>query len=211
MNNERQPPIGKVLILVRHGESVANVSGILSSGLDRYPLTNEGRMQVERVAAKIENIEVDNFYTSPVLRALETSEIISEHTGIRPEVNPLLVERNFGKLEEWNFGTRAALERQNIMQIENNYPDMEPWKSIEARMERFVGGTKDGVSLAVTHMDPIKALLSLILERDEAEMRGVNPGNASITAIDLRKKGFDSVLCIGSHFLPKALLKDSVK
>jgi broad specificity phosphatase PhoE len=88
------------IYLARHGQSLANVEGILAGHQDS-PLTDVGREQAQELAdlAKKAGLKFDHVYVSPLSRAKETAQIIARGTGSpEPEVMPDLIERNFGIL-----------------------------------------------------------------------------------------------------------------
>ena len=89
------------LILVRHGESSANVEGRLQGQRD-YPLTRRGRAQAEALAAWSERsgLSWDAAYCSPLSRAKETAEIISRaRTSVVPQTSADLREFDAGALQ----------------------------------------------------------------------------------------------------------------
>ncbi|HUB92615.1 MAG TPA: histidine phosphatase family protein, partial [Candidatus Saccharimonadales bacterium] len=101
----------KICIFVRHGESESNVSLTLSTDRDRYPLTDNGRAAAGRAAGQLGLLpRIDRFYTSPILRARQTAEIISGRIGIAPEISNLLVERGFGRYNNARFSSEDEAE-----------------------------------------------------------------------------------------------------
>jgi probable phosphoglycerate mutase len=86
------------LLLIRHGESVANAEGRLQGHLD-IPLSDRGRRQAERLAERLAPFGVEALYTSPLLRAKGTAEIVGGRLGLAIEERPALMERNVGELE----------------------------------------------------------------------------------------------------------------
>ena len=88
------------LYFVRHGESEANTRHIISNRESPFPLTERGRQQAKDLAEKIEGIPFAAIYSSPVLRARETSEILSAGIGIPYQATEALREYNCGILEE---------------------------------------------------------------------------------------------------------------
>lgn len=87
------------IILVRHGESTANVAGLLSSApSDEVSLTDYGRFQVE-VAAKLIRGKVDYVYVSPLLRTIETANIIFRDWPEKPKkkIDARISEINYGE------------------------------------------------------------------------------------------------------------------
>jgi broad specificity phosphatase PhoE len=65
------------LIFVRHGESEANLLHEFSNRGWKYGLTDKGRLQAEILAARLKKFGVTRIYTSPLMRAVQTAEILS--------------------------------------------------------------------------------------------------------------------------------------
>lgn len=86
------------IYLARHGQDEDNSRGILNGRRDT-PLTEIGRTQAASVAEKIRvaGLQFSHIYTSPLIRASETAEIISQTIhGPTPEPLGDLIERDFG-------------------------------------------------------------------------------------------------------------------
>ncbi len=87
------------LLLVRHGENKANLTKEFSHrGVD-YPLTPKGRMQAEQTAEYLQRFSVSHVFTSPLLRAKETAEIIAAAIGAPLGVLEAFREVAVGDLE----------------------------------------------------------------------------------------------------------------
>lgn len=87
------------IILVRHGESTANVVGLLSSlPSDGVVLTEYGRAQVEGMASHIRG-KIDAVYVSPLSRTLETADILFRNWSEQPKkkIDARIGEINYGK------------------------------------------------------------------------------------------------------------------
>jgi len=90
----------KRLYFVRHGESELNHQQIYSGHIDT-PLTERGREQA-RLAGQETSLTFDLILSSPLVRALETAQIIATATGYPTAqilTNPLFIERGLGQLE----------------------------------------------------------------------------------------------------------------
>jgi len=86
------------IYLVRHGQNEDNAEGLLNGLRDR-PLTAIGLEQAREAAKNIAatGIVFDAVYTSPLVRAKKTAEIIAVRLGLpAPTVLADLVERDFG-------------------------------------------------------------------------------------------------------------------
>ena len=93
---------------VRHGQTVWNVENKICGATD-IPLTKLGHQQAIETGKKIveEGIQADEILFSPLSRAAETAQHISEITGIPARMEPRLIEQNFGK---WEPTARGGLE-----------------------------------------------------------------------------------------------------
>lgn len=85
---------------IRHGQTVWNVENKICGATDS-PLTEYGREQAKKTGQKIltEGVKADEILCSPLSRAADTVQLISEMTGIPYRVEPRLIEQNFGKWE----------------------------------------------------------------------------------------------------------------
>lgn len=83
------------LLLVRHGETVANVNQILQ-GQTQGELNETGVEQAEKLAHKLSNTHIDAFISSDLQRAEHTCKIIAEVHNKSFVTTPLLRERDWG-------------------------------------------------------------------------------------------------------------------
>jgi len=88
------------ITLLRHGESVGNLSGVLQGQSD-YPLTPAGMEQARKLASdwKSESTKFNLIISSPLRRASQTAEIIAASLEVPLEFDPLWKERNFGNFQ----------------------------------------------------------------------------------------------------------------
>ncbi len=90
------------LLLVRHGESLGNVTRVMQGRDD--PLTDRGRRQAREVAAYLrERGDIRFIYASPLARAFETSQIIGHAVGVEPQPRENLAEINVGSAAGHSF------------------------------------------------------------------------------------------------------------
>jgi len=81
-----------IIMLMRHGK--AEPLSRFPNDTER-PLTDEGRREVECISNCIERPSI--ILTSPLLRALQTAEILSKRFSVKFEVNELLRPENFNE------------------------------------------------------------------------------------------------------------------
>ena len=197
-----------ILALVRHAKSTSNELKILSDEYDKYPLTEEGIKQAEEVAKEIKKINPEMIFSSPVLRAKQTAEIIANKLGLKVIIDERLRERGLGELngrsvlqegEHWKL--RLARSLQEVKGLES-------WDSLKARMLDFlnyVSRLNYKSVVAVSHYDPIRALVSAFFGLSDFQSWGISIPNASITLIGM--KSSPKILGIGMPLLPDEVLK----
>lgn len=89
---------GCTIYIVRHGETVWNIEGKLQGQKDSA-LTEKGIEQAREVAMRFKNVHFDAIFSSDLLRAKRTAEIIALDRKIAVETRELIRERNFGNYE----------------------------------------------------------------------------------------------------------------
>ena len=87
------------IYFTRHGESQANILHQISNRGLVHPLTRNGRAQAAALADKLRDRAITRIYTSPLLRAIQTAEILSEALGADFEITDALGEYDCGILE----------------------------------------------------------------------------------------------------------------
>ena len=87
------------LYFVRHGESEANLLQEFSNRGVKHPLTAMGREQALALAQTLNGIAVTRIFASPILRAVQTAEIVAGELGLSYEVTDALREYDVGILE----------------------------------------------------------------------------------------------------------------
>ena len=85
-------------IFVRHGKTHFNEINLTQGWCDS-PLSQLGVKQVENMSLQLKDYCINKAYTSPLGRAVETSEIILQGHNIAPIYDKRLKEVNFGLLE----------------------------------------------------------------------------------------------------------------
>jgi probable phosphoglycerate mutase len=90
------------LILIRHGETIENVKGIIQGHLPGK-LTKKGIEQAKKLALKLKDEKIDYIYSSDLARASDTTkEIIKFHPNTPIEFTNDLRERNSGEYQGKN-------------------------------------------------------------------------------------------------------------
>ncbi|MGC8565899.1 MAG: histidine phosphatase family protein [Thermoplasmata archaeon] len=184
----------KFAILVRHGESLSNALNIVSSDLDKYPLTDKGKNQALRAGNELKKLNIDAILSSPIMRARETAQIISSILNVPYKTDDRLMEIGFGKFNNGPF--------QNTPKFTYESKEIEPWESIEKRMLSILSDYSGNVVLA-SHAFPIRVLIAHFLRLGENESFGISISNAGISAVDVPNS---NVLAIGSPVVTENMI-----
>src|SRR5215207_4503027 len=120
------------LLLIRHGQSTANASGVWQGQME-FPLSEEGRRQARSVGKALAGERFDAIYSSPLGRALETAEIIVQETGFPGDIIPIvgLTERRGGSLERTTHAERVARNPELVKKL-LELPEEERWALVGA-------------------------------------------------------------------------------
>ena len=100
------------LYFIRHGESEANTQHVISNYGSPFGLTELGRQQVEVLAERLKDAPITTMYSSPVLRAMDTADILYQTLGLPYRVTEALREYHCGILEGKSDEESWRLHRQ---------------------------------------------------------------------------------------------------
>src|SRR3972149_2286379 len=89
------------LYFVRHGQTDLNLQMRCQGRLD-YPLNEEGARQLEETAKIFRDKKIDKIYSSPLLRARQSAEIVAKGKGLKIHILEHVVEIDHGELEGMN-------------------------------------------------------------------------------------------------------------
>jgi broad specificity phosphatase PhoE len=141
-------PVRQELVLIRHGQSTANATGIWQGQME-FPLSQEGRWQARRVGKTLAAERFDGLYSSPLGRAFETAEIIALEAHFPGAVVPVdgLMERHGGLLEGTTHAEREARNPGLVKKLVR-LPEEERWNLVgaetdEAVLDRFERAISD--------------------------------------------------------------------
>jgi uncharacterized phosphatase len=145
-----------ILYWVRHGETVANVSGIIQGPNDL--LNEQGRIQADKIAERVATLSVDAVYSSPFPRAHETAKAIATRIGKDITVFDELHESMWAE-KYWGLAKDdpIILELLKLEPINDeelwNIDSHEPWKRLVERADiaRTFFEKQEGAVLAVSH------------------------------------------------------------
>ena len=131
------------IIFAHHGESTANVRRIISNRGLKHELTDLGRQQAHELATRIQS-PVRKVYTSPIQRAVETTQIVTEAWGVEYEVVDALREYDCGVLEgrgddeAWQEHVEVRRQWYKEHNLDRRAEGGESFLDIQARFVPFV-------------------------------------------------------------------------
>ena len=176
------------LILVRHGETEANVAGRMQ-GRGNDPLTERGQQQVRAVAARLkaEGHPVEAIYSSSLLRAAQTAEAIGEALGLTARLRDALQEMHLGDLDG---ADNATLEAAMPRTLDESYPGGESLREfVERLMGAFYGiamAHAGGTVVVVSHGGVISIALSIWSHGHGNAWREYTPANCAISTVEFQ-------------------------
>lgn len=163
------------IFIVRHGESYSNVQGKIMSATD-LPLTEKGIKQAEAARAYMEK-ETLNFqyvFSSPLIRARQTAEIINKNRA-KISLRDDLREIELGKLEGLDWEEKMV--RYPDVCLAGNLskarpPGDESLEDVIVRCRPFIqdlpkGKAEDDNILIVSHGVTIRVLINCILGKPD--------------------------------------------
>lgn len=178
------------LILLRHGQSVWNVSHKIA-GLIDVDLSGQGRLQARIAAKQLHDIKIDRIFTSNLKRAVQTGEEIQKAIGrsIPIRQNVALNERNFGT---YSGGLKSQLKSDfglakyeaSLKLWNTSPPDGETLESVSIRTVSFLHGVlepallQDESILVISHHHTLKTLVQYIERIDVAAIGEIQVANA---------------------------------
>jgi 2,3-bisphosphoglycerate-dependent phosphoglycerate mutase len=187
-----------LVILMRHGQAENNVNRILVGRHIESHLTDYGRQQVEDTARYLQNVPIEKVYVSPVTRTVETAKIVSKILGISYEIDERLYEIELGKLAGMNYddiidkyGNLFLKFYAGADSMLSNY-GVESFTAVKRRIKDLMDEIKetehDKNVLMITHLDPIKAAISVLLDLKPEALFHWHIRNAALTILKHESK-----------------------
>jgi broad specificity phosphatase PhoE len=129
--------------IIRHGESEGNVQRILQGQAD-YPLTEIGKTESLELATKLQKIRFDSIFSSDLLRARQTAEILANERQTAVVTTQLLREQTFGRydgqpIEKFKTELQELLTAHARLSVEERFSNKirEDIESDEEMVGRF--------------------------------------------------------------------------
>ena len=177
------------LYLIRHGETDYNNS-LRFQGQTDIPLNQKGIEQAEKAADFFKDIPLQAIYTSTLIRAKTTAEIIARAKGMELQETDALREMSFGIWENMNtkdIQKKYAKEWKDFFAspARTTIPQGESMLAVQKRayptVQEILDRYPEGDVAFVAHGGIIRVLMCTMLGLDLNRAWHLHVGNASIT------------------------------
>jgi broad specificity phosphatase PhoE len=155
------------LFLARHGQTAYNLEGRFQ-GQQPVPLDDTGREQAAELAERAADYGFAALWSSPLLRARETAEIVSARISLQPKEDPRLMETDAGDWTNRSFADVQAEAPELFDKFINGdpsfaFPGGESFAKQEVRVDAALRDVEAGAlpALIVCHGMVIRAALSV--------------------------------------------------
>ncbi|MDT8912824.1 histidine phosphatase family protein [Amycolatopsis sp. PS_44_ISF1] len=182
------------VILLRHGKSTANGSGVLAGRTPKVGLDETGRAQAERLVERLAGVPVAELVVSPMLRCKQTVAPLAAGRGLDRTVEPRLSEVDYG---EWTGRELKTLGKEPLWRVVQGHPSAAVFpggEGLAAMQARAVAAIRahdaritaehgdHAVWIACSHGDVIKAILADALGQhlDAFQRIVVDPASVSV-------------------------------
>ncbi len=185
------------VLLVRHGRSTANTSGVLAGWTPGVGLDDRGREQAEALALRLGELPLAAIVSSPLQRCQETVAPLVAKTGRKRVAEKRLGECRYG---DWTGRKLSELVKEPLWRVVQAHPSAAVFpgadgESMAAMAARGVAAIRhwdariaaehgpNSVWVACSHGDVIKAIVAdaMAMHLDNFQRIVVDPG--SVTAI----------------------------
>lgn len=177
------------VIFLRHGQAKNNIERILTGRTPNIPLTEKGIEQAKKTAKFLEQMNITAIYSSPIERAKHTAEIVAQHNSLDVTIDDRLIELDMGKFTGVPYDDIFTSHGNVFMKFYNGeleiaHNGVETFAEVKKRIlsivDHVVEKHPDQNVVLVTHMDPIKAMLSTVVDLTPTNLFELIIANASL-------------------------------
>ena len=188
-----------MIIFLRHAQAENNAKRILAGRTEGVHLTKTGIEQAEQIAKYLKPLDISAIYSSPIERASHTAEIVAKNNSLDYELDDRLTEIEMGKFTLMNYDDMFAKYGNIFLKFYENDPviaeqEVETFLHVQERIldivNHIVEKHKNENVILVTHMDPIKSMLSTVMDLKPKALFELIIAHASLTIIKEQDKKF---------------------
>jgi probable phosphoglycerate mutase len=187
------------IIFLRHGQAKNNIERVLTGRTPGIPLTEKGIDQAEKAAKFLEHMNISAIYSSPIERAKHTAEIVGKHNSLDVTIDDRLIELDMGKFTGVPYDDIFTSHGNVFMKFYNGeleiaHNGVETFSEVKKRVlgivDHVIENHPDQNVVLVTHMDPIKAMLSTVVDLTPTNLFELIIANASLNIFREHKRKF---------------------
>ena len=187
------------IIFLRHGQAKNNTDRILAGRTEGIPLTETGIKQAEHTAELLQHMNISAVYSSPIQRAKHTAEIVGKHNSLDVTIDERLIELDMGKFTGMPYDKIFNSHGNVFMKFYNGeleiaHNGVETFSDVKKRVlgivDHVLENHPDENVVLVTHMDPIKAMLSTIVDLSATNLFELIIANASLNIFREKEQKF---------------------
>ena len=188
-----------MIIFLRHAQAENNVKRILAGRTEGVSLTKAGIEQAKQIAKYLKPLDISAIYSSPIERASHTAEIVAKNNSLDYELDDRITEIDMGKFTRMNYDDMFAKYGNIFLKFYENDPviaehEVETYLHVQRRVldmvDHIVKKHKNENVILVTHMDPIKSMLSTVMDLKSKALFELIIANASLTIIKEHENKF---------------------
>jgi len=188
-----------LIIFLRHAQAKNNVERILAGRTEGFSLTQIGLTQAEKIAKFLKPLNISAIYSSPIERAITTAKIAAQSLDLEIKTDPRLTEIEMGMFSGMFYEDMFAKHGNVFLKFYQDNPvieenGVEPFSNVKKRVLDMVNHCskehKGENVLLVTHMDPIKAMISTILHLKPESLYELIIRNASLTILNKEQNNY---------------------
>ncbi len=180
-----------MIYIIRHGQTELNSRGVLQGRSD-HALNETGIAQAREAAEKLRGISFSAVWSSPLVRALQTAQIIAP--GLMPNVDDRLIEMDYGPYEGADLN-HLPQEVITFFQdfVHNPAPSgMEPLEAVVRRAGAFMEEhcrSEENILIS-THAIAMKGILEYLTPDSNGAYWSKYIGNCEVYITDFRDGHF---------------------
>ncbi|MDJ0314558.1 MSMEG_4193 family putative phosphomutase [Arthrobacter sp. H35-D1] len=185
------------VILVRHGRTTANATGLLAGRAQGVDLDQVGRDQVAQAGERLAAVPVVAVVSSPLARCQQSAQLILDRQAgtLNTLVDPALIECDYG---QWQGRTLRDLATEDLWPVVQSQPSAVVFpggESMAGMQARSVAAIRrhdaafeaeygpGAVWVAVSHGDIIKSILADAFGMHLDLFQRINVGPASVSIV----------------------------
>ncbi len=191
-----------LFLFLRHGQAKNNVERILAGRTKGFPLTELGIEQAEKIGDFLKPLNISKIYCSPIERAEHTARIVANKMDLGCNIDERLTEIDMGTFTGMHYDEMFEKHGNVFLKFYQGHPvvennGIETFSNVKKRILDMIDHCSkkhnEETILLVTHMDPIKSIISTILQPRPESLYEMIIRNASLTILKNEQSSFSMV------------------